>query len=87
MFPRANWYRYIALTQNQGGKILTQGKIKWFNSKKGFGFIEQENGDDVFVHFSAIEMTGFKTLSEGETVQFEIEKNDKGFSAKKVIKV
>jgi len=66
---------------------LTQGKIKWFNSKKGFGFIEQENGDDVFVHFSAIEMTGFKTLSEGETVQFEIEKNDKGFSARKVIKV
>ncbi len=66
---------------------MTQGKIKWFNSKKGFGFIEQENGDDVFVHFSAIEMTGFKTLSEGETVQFEIEKNDKGFSAKKVIKV
>ena len=66
---------------------MTQGKIKWFNSKKGFGFIEQENGDDVFVHFSAIEMTGFKTLSEGETVQFEIEKNDKGFSARKVIKV
>jgi len=64
-----------------------QGKIKWFNSKKGFGFIEQENGDDVFVHFSAIEMPGFKTLSEGEAVQFEIEKNDKGFSAKKVIKI
>ncbi|MFA5903144.1 MAG: cold shock domain-containing protein [Desulfobacula sp.] len=67
--------------------MLMQGKIKWFNSKKGFGFIEQETGDDVFVHYSAIEMSGFKTLSEGERVQFEIEENDKGLSAKKVIKV
>ncbi len=64
-----------------------QGKIKWFNSKKGFGFIEQETGEDVFVHYSAIEMSGFRTLSEGEQVQFEIEENDKGLSAKKVVKV
>lgn len=63
-----------------------QGTIKWFNSKKGFGFIEQETGEDVFVHYSAIEMPGFKTLSEGERVQFEIEENDKGLSAKKVVK-
>ncbi len=66
---------------------MTEGTIKWFNSKKGFGFIEQEQGDDVFVHFSAIEMTGFKTLSEGERVQFEVEENDKGLSAKKVLRV
>ncbi|MBT6341266.1 MAG: cold-shock protein [Desulfobacula sp.] len=66
---------------------MVEGTIKWFNSKKGFGFIEQETGDDVFVHFSAIEMSGFKTLSEGENVQFEVEENDKGLSAKKVIKV
>ncbi|MCK5349757.1 MAG: cold-shock protein [Desulfobacula sp.] len=66
---------------------MVEGKIKWFNSKKGFGFIEQETGDDVFVHFSAIEMSGFKTLSEGERVQFEVEENDKGLSARKVIKV
>lgn len=64
-----------------------EGTIKWFNSKKGFGFIEQEAGDDVFVHFSAIEMSGFKTLSEGERVQFEVEENDKGLAAKKVVKV
>ncbi|MBU1343992.1 MAG: cold-shock protein [Proteobacteria bacterium] len=66
---------------------MVQGTIKWFNSKKGFGFIEQETGDDVFVHYSAIEMAGFKTLSEGERVQFEVEENDKGLSAKKVLKV
>ena len=66
---------------------MSEGTIKWFNSKKGFGFIEQESGDDVFVHFSAIEMSGFKTLSEGERVKFEVEENDKGLSAKKVLKV
>ena len=66
---------------------MTEGTIKWFNSKKGFGFIEQESGDDVFVHFSAIEMSGFKTLAEGERVKFEVEENDKGLSAKKVVKV
>ncbi len=63
-----------------------EGKIKWFNSKKGFGFIEQEEGDDVFVHFSSIEMSGFKTLSEGERVQFEVEENDRGLSAVKVLR-
>lgn len=66
---------------------MTEGTIKWFNSKKGFGFIEQESGDDVFIHFSAIEMSGFKTLAEGERVEFEVEENDKGLSAKKVVKV
>ncbi len=66
---------------------MSEGTIKWFNSKKGFGFIEQESGDDVFVHFSAIEMSGFKTLAEGERVEFEVEENDKGLSAKKVVKV
>lgn len=63
-----------------------QGTVKWFNAKKGFGFIEQEEGEDVFVHYSAIESPGFKTLEEGEKVTFEVEENDKGLSAKNVLK-
>ena len=63
------------------------GTIKWFNSKKGFGFIEQDGGEDVFVHYSVIEMTAFKTLSEGQQVQFEIRENEKGLSATRVLKV
>jgi CspA family cold shock protein len=67
--------------------LAARGTIKWFNSKKGFGFIEQEDGDDVFVHYSSIEMPGFKTLSEGSAVEFEIVENDKGLSARKVVLV
>ncbi len=65
---------------------MAEGVVKWFNDKKGFGFIEQDAGGDVFVHHSSITMTGFRTLSEGERVTFEIEEGNKGPAAKNVIR-
>lgn len=65
---------------------MAKGKIKWFNDKKGFGFIEQEEGKDVFVHYSAINSDGFKTLSEGDQVMFDVVEGDRGPSAKNVVK-
>lgn len=63
---------------------MAKGTVKWFNDKKGYGFIKQENGNDLFVHYSAIEMGGYKTLTEGEDVSFEIEENERGVQAKDV---
>lgn len=59
---------------------MAQGTVKWFNAAKGYGFIEQETGDDIFVHFSAIQGDGFKTLNEGERVEFEVSENADGKS-------
>jgi CspA family cold shock protein len=64
-----------------------QGKVKWFNAEKGYGFIEYEGGKDVFVHFSAIEMEGFKTLKEGQVVSFEIVEGERGPQAANVVVV
>ena len=61
------------------------GRVKWFDAKKGFGFIEQENGSDVFVHFRAIQSKGYKTLEEGQSVEFELEENEKGAQASNVV--
>ncbi|TVM19820.1 cold-shock protein [Oceanidesulfovibrio indonesiensis] len=63
-----------------------EGTVKWFNEKKGFGFIQREEGDDVFVHYSAIQSQGFKTLNEGDRVSFDIEHGDKGARAANVVK-
>jgi CspA family cold shock protein len=63
---------------------MTDGTVKWFNDKKGFGFIEQDNGPDVFVHHSAINASGFRSLQEGDRVSFEVEQGNKGPSAKNV---
>jgi CspA family cold shock protein len=63
---------------------LANGTVKWFNDKKGYGFINENEGRDVFVHFSAIDMVGFKTLSEGEMVVFDVEESDRGPEAKNV---
>ena len=62
------------------------GTVKWFSNKKGYGFIEQEDGGDIFVHFSSIEMPGFKSLAQGDQVTFEIEETDRGPVAKSVKK-
>ncbi len=66
---------------------MAKGVVKWFNDKKGFGFIEQENGEDVFVHFSAIQGDGFKSLAEGQQVSFEVSQGAKGPQAVNVFKL
>ena len=66
---------------------MARGKVKWFNSAKGYGFIQQEDGKDVFVHFSAIQGDGYKSLEEGEEVEFEIADSPKGPQAERVVKV
>lgn len=66
---------------------MEKGVVKWFNEAKGFGFIKRESGEDVFVHFKAIVGDGFKTLNEGEQVEFEVERGPKGLQATKVSRV
>lgn len=65
---------------------MEQGTVKWFNDEKGYGFISREAGDDVFVHFSAIQADGFKTLEEGQAVTFDVETGDRGLQAANVSK-
>ncbi len=68
-------------------EMLAQGTVKWFSNEKGYGFIEREEGDDVFVHFSAITMEGYKTLTEGQRVEFEVVQGDKGLQAANVVAI
>lgn len=67
--------------------MSVEGKVKWFNESKGYGFIQQDNGPDVFVHYSAITTDGFKTLVEGQRVQFDIVEDEKGLKAANVTKI
>jgi CspA family cold shock protein len=77
----------IILSTREEDHVLPNGIVKWFSNRKGYGFIEQEEGDDIFVHHSAINMPGFRTLSEGDRVSFEIEVGERGPAAKNVEKV
>lgn len=65
---------------------MPTGKVKWFNNAKGYGFIQQEDGSDIFVHFSAIQGEGYKSLEEGQTVEFEVTEGPKGLQAENVTK-
>ncbi len=66
---------------------MVKGTVKWFNASKGYGFLSQENGEDVFVHFSALQGDGYKSLNEGETVEFEVTNGAKGPQASNVVKI
>ncbi len=65
-------------------EVLAQGTVKWFSNEKGYGFIEREGGDDVFVHHSAVNMEGYRSLTEGQKVEFEVVQGDKGLQAANV---
>jgi CspA family cold shock protein len=76
----ANKFKQKKETQS----VREQGTVKWFNASKGYGFITRQSGEDVFVHFSAIQAEGYKTLSEGQAVEFEVRKGPKGLQAENV---
>jgi cold shock protein len=70
--------------EKETGNTVEQGTVKWFNDAKGYGFISRQNGQDVFVHFSAIQSNGFRSLQEGQAVQFDVVNGPKGFQAENV---
>jgi CspA family cold shock protein len=78
----AEFQRYIQ--QKEQATFMETGTVKWFNDAKGYGFISRENGEDVFVHFSAIQASGFRSLQEGQQVQFDVVKGPKGWQAENV---
>jgi len=93
--PRENQYyfanirvfsRKTIFKERQDNAVMANGVVKWFNNSKGYGFITQDNGEDVFVHFSAIEGDGFKTLNEGDAVSFEVQQGPKGLQAANVVR-
>jgi len=88
MIPEDHKPQYsFSVIPRQKEQKMAKGTVKWFNNAKGFGFIQQDDGPDVFVHFSSITGDGFKTLAEGQRVSFEVENGDKGPAAAKVAKL
>ena len=81
--------KFGIITENLWKEViaLAEGTVKWFSEKKGYGFIEQTDGPDIFVHYSSINTSGFKTLAEGEQVSFDVEESDRGPVAKNVSKL
>ena len=94
--PRRAWFLcHRTALQATNGEITKeeqtelsreQGVVKWFNASKGYGFIQRQSGEDVFVHFSAIQMEGYKSLNEGQAVEFEVRQGPKGYQAENVTK-
>ena len=86
-FPLRSYTIYDLSLLMKVEDIMTKGTVKWFNAEKGFGFIHVEGGDDVFVHFSAIQGDGYKTLDEGQEVEFNIVQGQRGPQADRVVKL
>lgn len=78
---------YILYNSFGEGNLMEEGTVKWFNASKGYGFIQREAGEDVFVHFKSIVMDGYKTLKQGDRVQFDVEEGPKGLQATNVKKI
>jgi CspA family cold shock protein len=75
----------VYFQQGEDTEVKEQGTVKWFNASKGYGFIQRQTGEDVFVHFSAIQGDGYKSLNEGQAVEFEVRKGPKGLQAENVV--
>jgi cold shock protein len=75
----------VCFQQEEETEVKEQGTVKWFNASKGYGFIQRQTGEDVFVHFSAIQGDGYKSLNEGQAVEFEVRKGPKGLQAENVV--
>jgi CspA family cold shock protein len=84
LFNRKTDARPFSLKLKKETQMKEKGTVKWFNAAKGYGFIQRENGEDVFVHFSAIQSEGYRSLDEGSTVEFEVTKGPKGLQAANV---